>query len=87
MGLMLPSQREDAPDDPVAAKLECMTLNGARAAALLRAPLGEERSCRKLLCTTQPWTHQCRTLPCWEAGAGEAGAGSAQEGKEAQASA
>ena len=31
MSLMLPPavQREDAPDDPVAAKLECMTLNGA----------------------------------------------------------
>ncbi|KAK9837323.1 hypothetical protein WJX81_006202 [Elliptochloris bilobata] len=30
MSLMLPPavQREDAPDDPVAAKLECMTLNG-----------------------------------------------------------
>ena len=31
MSLMLPPavQREDVPDDPVAAKLECMTLNGA----------------------------------------------------------
>ena len=34
MSLMLPPavQREDAPDDPVAAKLECMTLNGAHEA-------------------------------------------------------
>ena len=32
---MLPPavQREDAPDDPVAAKLECMTLNGAGSVA------------------------------------------------------
>ena len=40
MGLMLPPavQREDAPDDPVAAKLECMTLNGAPAACCPTRP-------------------------------------------------
>ena len=56
MSLMLPPavQREDAPDDPVAAKLECMTLNGMPEACCSTRPPEQCWAARPLSCTQGP---------------------------------